>query len=157
MVPEQKDVILASADQVAFVAVAANMMGHDPMAMMDLTLAHEDGLGVADPREIEIVGDTHVAEENWGFKVGRTFHSTLGWLAWYGPTKRLQKLIFHTPLVHATNLVSETYHDYYRWTFKDRKTFETWRRTSPWGRLFTRYRKVGTLKQPSGVGVRAAG
>ena len=156
MFPEQKDVILASADQVAIDAVAAKLMGFDPLSLKYISLAQEDGLGVGDPREIEIVGDPHVAEENWGFKVGRTFHSTLGWLAWYGPTRRLQKLIFHTPLVHATNLVSETYHDYYRWTFRDRKTFEAWRRNTQWGHLFTKYRKVGTLRQPQGVGQQAA-
>jgi len=38
-------------------AVAAKMMGFDPMSIEYIRVAHEDGLGVGDPREIEIVGD----------------------------------------------------------------------------------------------------
>jgi hypothetical protein len=51
----------------------------------------------------------------------------------------MQKLFFRTPLVHAFILGSETYHDYYRWPVKDRRVFEEWKRTTPWGRLFTSY------------------
>ena len=38
-------------------AVAAKMMGFDPMSLEFIKVAHEDGLGVGDPRDIEIVGD----------------------------------------------------------------------------------------------------
>ena len=48
--------ILASSDQVAIDAVAAKLMGFDPMALKFIRLAHERGLGVGDPRDIEIVG-----------------------------------------------------------------------------------------------------
>ena len=57
MYPVIKNVMLASADQVAIDAVAAKMMGFDPMSLEYIRLAHEDGLGVGDPRDIEIVGD----------------------------------------------------------------------------------------------------
>ena len=78
------------------------MMGFDPMQMQYIRTRARAGLGVGDPREIEIVGDD-VSGESWGFKVGGTLHSFMGYLAWFGPTKVLQKAIFHTPLVHATN------------------------------------------------------
>ncbi len=145
MTPETKNVILASADQVAIDAVAARMMGFDPMSIKYIRLAHDAGLGVGDPREIEILGDTEVAEQNWGFKVGKTFHSFLAWLSWYGPTRHLQKLIFHGPLVALTYPFSEIYHDYYRWPTKERHIFERWRSESPWGRLFDSYRQQGHL------------
>ena len=58
MVPHVKNVILASADQVAIDAVAAKLMGLDPMSIKFIRLAHDAGLGCGDPREIEIVGDT---------------------------------------------------------------------------------------------------
>jgi uncharacterized protein (DUF362 family) len=58
--------MLASADQVAIDAVAAKMMGFDPMRIEYINLAHLDGLGVGDPREIEIVG-ADISEENWIF------------------------------------------------------------------------------------------
>ena len=145
MKPQQKDVILASADQVAIDAVAARMMGFDPLSIKYIRLAHEAGLGVGDPREIEVVGDADAADERWGFKVGRTFHSFLGWLAWYGPTRRLQRLIFHSTLAALTYPFSEIYHDYYRWPLFDRRTYERWRQVNPWGQLFSRYRQRGTL------------
>jgi uncharacterized protein (DUF362 family) len=72
MKPEIKNVILASADQVAIDAVAAKLMGFDPLNIRYIRLAHERGLGVGDPREIELVGDD-VAGENWGFEVGYNF------------------------------------------------------------------------------------
>ena len=51
-----KNVILASADQVAIDAVAAKLMGFDPLSIKYIRLAHEHGLGVGDPREIRIGG-----------------------------------------------------------------------------------------------------
>src|SRR6516164_1305042 len=67
MYPVVKNVMLASADQVAIDAVAAKMMGFDPMSLEFINVAHEDGLGVGDPRDIEIVGDD-VSGEAWGFQ-----------------------------------------------------------------------------------------
>ncbi|MCL5958904.1 MAG: DUF362 domain-containing protein [Chloroflexi bacterium] len=145
MDPQTKNIILASGDQVAIDAVAARLMGFDPMSLRYIRLAHEAGLGVGDPRQIEIVGDVDAAKESWNFKVGRTFLSTLGWLSWFGPTKVLQKLIFHTPLVHGANLVSEAYHDYYRWRFKEENIFQRWLEESPWGALFKQYEGQGHL------------
>ncbi len=142
MEPVRKNVILASGDQVAIDAVAAKMMGFDPMSIRYIRLAHDAGLGVGDPREIEIAGDD-VSNESWGFHVGGTLHSFMGYLAWFGPTKVLQKAIFHTPLVHATNLFSEVFHDYYHWPLKERRIYERWLRESPWGQLFAKYAAEG--------------
>ncbi|TAK34849.1 MAG: DUF362 domain-containing protein [Chloroflexota bacterium] len=144
MLPETKNVILASSDQVAIDAVAAKMMGFDPLSLKYIRIAQERGLGTGDPRQIELVGDD-VSGENWQFEVGHTFHSFLGYLSWYGPTRHLQKLIFHTPIANLTYLVSEIYHDYYRWNFRDRQKFELWRRESPWGALFDQYHQKGNL------------
>ncbi len=57
MMPYVKNVILASADQVAIDAVAAKLMGFDPLSIKFIRMAHEMGLGCGDPRDIEIVGD----------------------------------------------------------------------------------------------------
>ncbi|NLD72480.1 MAG: DUF362 domain-containing protein, partial [Chloroflexi bacterium] len=143
MKPETKNVILASGDQVAIDAVAAKMMGFDPMKIGYIRMAHEQGLGCGDPRDIEILGDEEAAAENWHFKVGVNLHRTLGWLSWYGPTKVLQRLLFHTPLVHAMSFVSEAYHDYYRWPTQERHFFNRWRQNNPWGRLFAAYQEEG--------------
>jgi len=138
MFPVIKDYMLASQDQVAIDAVAAKMMGFDPLSLEYINVAHEDGLGVGDPRDIEIVG-ADISNESWGFSVGDNAASKVGDFLWFGPLKGIQKLFFHTPLVHAFVFGSEFYHDYYRWPRKDQQTFEDWKRTTHWGRLFEAY------------------
>ncbi|MBD3306442.1 DUF362 domain-containing protein [candidate division KSB3 bacterium] len=146
MDPQIKNVILASADQVAIDAVAAKLMGIDPLSIGYIRLAHDRGLGVGDVNSIDVVGDD-IRGVNWHFSVGRSFHKFLGWLAWYGPTKALQKLIFRTPLVIVPILVSEINHDYIHWPLVDRRKYLQWRRDTSWGQLFDRYAKTGYLRQ----------
>jgi uncharacterized protein (DUF362 family) len=152
MRPVVKNVILASADQTAIDAVAAGMMGFDPMSLEYIGLADERGLGNGRRENIEIVGDVELADERWGFSVGDNGASMVGDLMWFGPLKRFQKLFFHTPLVNLFVMGSEVYHDYYRWPLKDRKTFETWQRDTWWGRLFERYAREGTIGATSASG-----
>jgi len=145
MRPEIKNVMLASEDQVAIDAVAASMMGFEPMEIEYIRLAHEDGLGKGKRDEIEVVGDPDAADERWGFSVGDNAASMVGDLLWFGPLKRIQKLFFHTPLVNAFVLGSELYHDYYRWPLRDRSVFDAWRQETAWGQLFDYYQAKGTL------------
>lgn len=136
--PVEKGYVLASADQVAIDAVAAKMMGFDPLAIEYIRLAHEDGLGVGDARDIELVGDD-VTAENWGFVVGDNAASRVGDALWFGRLRFLQNLLLRTPLVELFVLSSEVYHDYYRWPFKEARVFERWKRCSDWGKLFDSY------------------
>ena len=145
MVPVVKNVILASADQVAIDAVAARIMGFDPPSIPYIRLAHERGLGAGDPRDIEIIGDVEAASERWGFQVGKNFHGFLAWLAWFGPTKFLQPLVMRTRLVALPIFVSEFSHDYVQWPARFKRVAEEWRATTGWGRLFARYRSEGSL------------
>ncbi|HVN76726.1 MAG TPA: DUF362 domain-containing protein [Thermoanaerobaculaceae bacterium] len=139
MVPVRKDVMLAAADQVAIDAVAARMMGFDPLAIRYLALAHERGLGVADPRDIEIVGDADAARESWGFSVGDNMASRVGDVLWFGPLKGLQKLFFHTPLVYVFVAGSYVYHDFVWYPVLGTRRVREFLRTSPWGALFADY------------------
>ncbi len=138
MFPVVKNLMLASADQVAIDAVSAKLMGFDPLSIEYIRLAHEDGLGIGDPRDIEIAGED-VSGESWGFRVGFNGVSVVGDLLWFSPLKTFQKIFFRTPLVHVFILASEIYHDYYRWPLRDRRVFDAWRRETGWGRLFDRY------------------
>jgi hypothetical protein len=138
MHPEEKNVILASADQVAIDAVAAKMMGFDPFAIRYLAVAHERGLGCADPRDIVVVG-SDVSNVNWKFSVGDNGASMVGDVLWFGPLKRFQRLFFRTPLVHFFIFGSEFYHDYYRWPLRDKRVFKKWLKKSQWGKLFASY------------------
>ena len=142
--PVIKNIILASPDQVAIDAVAAKLMGFDPLSIRYIRLAHEAKLGVGDPQSIELVGDD-VTHENWKFKVGRNSHSFLAWLAWYGPTKVLQKLVLRTPLVIVPTFIGEIEQDYLYWPLKYRKIAARWRRETAWGGLFDKYREKGHL------------
>jgi uncharacterized protein (DUF362 family) len=157
MYPVVKNVMLASADQVAIDAVSAKMMGFDPMTLDYIRLAHEDGLGVGDPRQIEIVGDVDAANENWKFHVGKNLVRIGGGdLIWFGPLKRFQNLFFHTPLVNGFILASDIYHDFYRWPLIDRRVFERWCETTAWGQMFLRYAQMGPLGEAPVPGSLAA-
>ncbi len=142
--PVSKNIILASADQVAIDAVSAKLMGFDPLKIKYIKLAHERGLGIGDPRDIEVVGDD-ITGECWNFKVGRNSHSFLAWLAWYGPTKVLQKWIMRTPLVIFPTFIGEVEQDYLYWPLKYRRIAEEWRLNTHWGKLFQRYQEKGYL------------
>jgi uncharacterized protein (DUF362 family) len=144
MKPEIKNVILASADQVAIDAVSARLMGFDPLSIKYIRLAHERGLGVGDMREIELAGDD-VSGENWNFEVGYSFHRFLAWMAWYGPTRIFQKLVLRTPLVVFANFISEFNHDWVHWPLKEKHIYEDWKANTTWGRLFERYQREGYL------------
>ena len=137
--PHQKDVILASADQVAIDAVAARMMGFDPMQIPYIAHATQRGLGQGDPRQIEIVGMPEVAEERWNFTVGVNLGTGTGMLLWRSPLKVFQKLLFHTPIVNIFIFASEFYHDRFWYPIKGRPVVEKWLRESPWGQLFRQY------------------
>jgi uncharacterized protein (DUF362 family) len=149
MTPVVKDYVLAGADPVALDAVAAKMMGFDPMALEYIRLAHEDRLGVGDPRDIDIVGDDAAAtdaarRESWGFQVGSNGASVIGdALAAIssGPLRRFETFVFGGPLRGVLAAGNEAYHDLYRWQLKDRRTFESWKRETAWGRLFAAYER----------------
>jgi uncharacterized protein (DUF362 family) len=134
LAPEVKHVILASADQVAIDAVAAKLMGFDPLRdVRYIRLAHERGLGVGDPRQIAIVGDADLAGQNWRFNLSQTPR--------LAPLWSLQRRLARTPL----RFFLERYRDDYRWPARDRDVFESWLRYTGWGQLFQRYQQRGHL------------
>jgi hypothetical protein len=138
MTPHVKNVLLASADQVAIDAIAAQMMGFDPMSIRYLRLAHEQGLGCADPTEIEIVGDPNVAAERWNF-VGpydrMTFAAKMQHKIYWGPLKRPLEWSLKTVLAPWSYLASILYHDVFWYSFFARSRMRD-ALASDWGRLF---------------------
>jgi uncharacterized protein (DUF362 family) len=142
--PVIKNIILASSDQVAIDAVAAKLMGFNPLNIKYIALAQEKGLGVGDPANIELVGDD-ISGENWNFKVGYNFHSFLAWLAWFGPTRVLQNLVLRTPFVIIPTLIGEIEQDYLYWPLKYSGIAKRWRTNTDWGSLFQQYKTNGYL------------
>ncbi len=140
--PHDKNVILASADQVAIDSVAAKLMGFNWRDLPCIALSHDRGLGVGDPADIEIVGDVDAAKENWNFEVGVNMATGMGRLLWHDtPLKHLQPLLFHTPLVNLFIFASEFYHDKIWYPYKGMPVVEKWQSESPWGKLFMQYPK----------------
>ncbi len=134
----EKNILLASADQVAIDAASALLQGFDPMELPFLRIAHELGLGVADPREIEFVGDVDAAEERWGFQYDDTFASRGQKAIYHGCLKPFEALLLRSPLVPWSYFASNFYHNVYWYPVVGRKRVEAALET-PWGQLFKQY------------------
>jgi len=149
MQPEVKDVLLASADQVAIDAVAAKMMGFDPLTIPYLAMCQERGLGVADPRDIEVVGE-NVDDVSWGFSVKRSFVIWGDQMLRRGPLRFLEKVALHSPLVVWAPMASNVYHDWMWYPTIGRSIIRRFNRTH-WGRFFeARYRRNGVVTEVTG-------
>jgi uncharacterized protein (DUF362 family) len=144
MVPHVKNVILASADQVAIDAMAAKLMGLDPMSIKYIRLAHDLGLGCGDPREIEIVGDAGAGAENWHFTgpfTQMTFASRMQHKIYWGPLKTPIEWSLKTVLAPWAYIASVVYHDTFWYPLlAKRKMREVL--ASSWGRLFRHWERV---------------
>ena len=133
-----KNVILASADQVAIDAVSAKMMGFDPMSIKFIWMAHELGLGCGDVRDIEIVGED-ISGVNRGFNGGEnTLFSRGQKSVYWGPFKPLETAIARSPLVNLAIAASNIYHNGYWLPLKGRKRVQEAMQTD-WGKLFQSY------------------
>jgi uncharacterized protein (DUF362 family) len=144
MVPHVKNVLLASADQVAIDAVAARMMGFDPLSIRYIRLAHERGLGCGDPREIEIVGDVDAAQERWNFTgplERMTFAARMQHLIYWGALKRPIEWSLKTVLAPWAYLASVTFHDSLWYPLLARKGMRQVL-DSDWGRLFANWEEL---------------
>jgi uncharacterized protein (DUF362 family) len=144
MVPYTKNVILASADQVAIDAVAAKLMGFDPMSIKFIRLAHDLGLGVGDPREIDIVGDASAAAENWRFTgpfQKMTFASRMQHKIYWGPLKKPIEWSLKTVLAPWAYIASVVYHDSFWYPLKAKALMHDVLE-SPWGRLFRNWEQL---------------
>ena len=144
MMPHVKNVLLASSDQVAIDAVAAKLMGMDPMSIKFIRLAHEQGLGCGDPRDIEIVGDQEAGKQNWHF-VGpykkMTFASRMQHKIYWGKLKEPIEWSLKTVLAPWAYMASVVYHDSFWYPVLAQNAMETVLR-SDWGRLFRNWESV---------------
>ena len=134
----EKNILLASADQVAIDAISARLQGFDPMQIQFLRRAHELGLGVADPRQIRIAGYDIESEPAWNFRREDTFASWGQHQIYHGPLKPFEKLLLQSPLVPWSYFASNFYHNVYWYPFIGRKRVAAALQT-PWGRLFEQY------------------
>jgi hypothetical protein len=117
--------ILASTDPVALDAVGARLLGYDPLRIEHLRLAHDDGLGVADPRDVTLVGDDLFAARHSPRAAVTPTSSPLGLAA----ARVLAYTALPETLAHARALAAERPpHDLAaRWA------------ETPWGDLYADY------------------
>lgn len=146
MLPKVQNFVLASADSVAIDSIAAKMMGFEPMSIPYLRMCHERGLGVADVREIEVVGED-IAGVDFGFETRKSLVIWGDQMLRKGPLQFLEKVALHSPLVVWAPFASNVYHDYLWYPTVGRSRIRDFNRTE-WGGLFERYRREGSLGGP---------
>src|SRR4051794_15666067 len=134
----EKDILLASADQVAIDAISAKLQGFDPMKLDFIRLADERGLGVGNPDEIEILGHDIRSEPAWNFVQEDTFASKGQKLIYHGWLKNFEKPLLRSPIVPWAYFASNFYHNVYWYPFKGRKRVQDALDTK-WGQLFRDY------------------
>jgi len=134
----EKNILLASADQVAIDAVSAKLQGFDPLNLRFIRKAHELGLGIGDPSQIEIVGYDIEQEAPWNFKREDTFASRGQHMIYHGPLKPFEKILLQSPLVPWAYFASNFYHNVYWYPFVGRKRVSAALDTQ-WGKVFQSY------------------
>ncbi|TKD06628.1 DUF362 domain-containing protein [Polyangium fumosum] len=145
MIPHVKNVILASADQVAIDAVAGKLMGFDPLRDLKFVrLAHDLGLGCGDVRDIEIVGDVDALNDKWDFQgpfKEMTFASRNQHRIYWGPLKKPVEWSLKTWLAPWAYVASVAYHDAFWYPMYAQKNVQRVL-ASEWGRLFANWGRV---------------
>jgi len=109
-----KNYILASNDSVALDAVAAKMMGFDPINIDFIRIAHERGLGIGDIEQIDVIGED-ISKIDFKFDVGKS------------------PVIFKLCI-----LGSSVYHDLIWYNLVGKKRIKEFMKTE-WGKLFKKY------------------
>ena len=137
MVPRIANVVLASSDSVAIDAISARIMGFDPLSIPFLRMAHERGLGVADLRDIELVGDD-ISGINLGFSTRKSLVIWGDQLIRRGPLQPLERLLLHSPLMVWAPFASNVYHDWLWYPTIGQSRIRAFNRTE-WGGLFKTY------------------
>lgn len=137
MEPHVKNYILASGDMVAIDAVAAKMMGFDPLSIPFIRMAHEQELGCGNVREMEVVGED-IADVNFHFRVRDTLASHGQKAIYWGPLQPLEHLLLRTVIAPWSYAASYLYHDVYWYNCVGRRRVKQAMETE-WGKLFAAY------------------
>lgn len=137
MDPKVQNIILSSGDSVAVDAVAAKLMGFEPMEIPYIRMCHERKLGVGDLKDIEIVG-MDISGINFGFKAKRSFVIWGDQMLRKGFLRFLEKILLKSPLVVWAPFASNVYHDLFWYPTIGKKKIRKFNKT-PWGKLWKKY------------------
>jgi len=137
MEPKVKNIILASGDSVAIDAIAAKIMGFDPLSIPYIRMCHERGLGTGDPNEIEVAG-VDISEMNFQFQSKKSFVIWGDQMLRKGFLRSFEKILLHSPLVVWAPFASNVYHDFMWYPTVGKKKIRQFTQ-SEWGELWNRY------------------
>lgn len=138
MIPKTQNIILAGGDAVAIDAIAAKIMGFDPLSIPYIRMCHERGLGTGDPARIEVVGED-VEELDFGFKTKRSLVIWGDQMLRIGFLRFLEKILLKSPLVVWAPLASNLYHDFLWYPTVGRGRIRKFMKTE-WGELWKTYK-----------------
>lgn len=143
MKPFIGNMILASEDQVAIDALAAKIMGFNPMKIKYIKTAHDKGLGIGDIDQIDIVGldKKDIKKMNFRFKTAKSpivagdqlLRKKTANIRW------LHHLLFYSPIFKTFIFASELYHDKIWYNMTGKKHIDEFKKTE-WGQMFDKYR-----------------
>ncbi|MHC4158242.1 MAG: DUF362 domain-containing protein [Planctomycetota bacterium] len=137
MLPKIQNFILASADSVAIDAVAAKMMGYNPMEIPYIRMCDEMGLGTGNPDNIEILGED-ISDVNFGFETRKSLVIWGDQMLRKGFLRFLEQPLLHSPLVAWAPFASNLYHDFLWYPTIGKKRIDEFMKTE-WGKLFQEY------------------
>ncbi len=154
MEPVETNLILASEDQVAIDAISAKLMGFDPLKIDYIKMAHDQGLGMGDVDQIDILGidEDEFQQTNFHFKTKRSLI-----IRWdqrirkttyrYRPLKPLHWFLFNTPVFRMFIAASSVYHDWLWYPTLGKRKIKKFQETG-WGKLFDSYEYGEKEKYP---------
>jgi uncharacterized protein (DUF362 family) len=137
MIPRIHNYILASSDSVAIDAVAAKMMGYEPMSIPYIRMATEMGLGNGNIPELEIRGE-EISGVNFHFTTKKSLVIWGDQLIRKGFLRPFERLLLHSPLVFWAPIASNVYHDSIWYPIIGQRIIDQFMKTE-WGRLFQTY------------------
>lgn len=142
MEPFIGNIILASGDQVAIDAVAAKIMGFEPLEIDYIKMAHDKGLGTGDIDQIEIIGISKKEFEKLNFKFKVKKSPIIKWdqilRKKTANIKWLHRLLFYSSIFKTFIFASEFYHDWFWYPLIGKLRIKKFMRTD-WGKLFEEY------------------
>jgi uncharacterized protein (DUF362 family) len=145
---QEKDLILASSDQVAIDAVSAYLQGFNPLELKFIRLAHDRGLGIGDIKQIQVLGDVDLDQMRWRARTGETFASRGQKMIYHGPLKPFESFLLRTPIAPWSYAASQGYFDYFWYPFVGNKRVQEALQTK-WGRRFAEYGNMPAFTKPA--------
>ncbi len=139
MIPRIGNILIATSDMVAADTVQSRIMGLDLKAVKKIQIAHQLGLGVSDPEEIEIVGDFESWKDLPNFKMSPGQSPVIAWNRGFLRFPGMERLIFRSPLMWLPTQLSGFYHDGIWLPFIGKKWVKWFLEETEWGKLWKSY------------------